>query len=161
MNSGLRTIGPAYLRQEGSMKQNLSQTIGTHAGSLLSSRFIPLTLRSLKDRVILLTDIGLPCLVTLGAPAGFGGFTLLTGWRDIDGDGLCLLGNGFSVVLRRQEIGSIQVVYQDSPAQPSAVRVNDHKGGLIASLVGLPSSSEGAVWEDVIGNPCYVSEERP
>lgn len=160
MYSSDRTISPAFSDLEGMVERSPGQGVGDSVGVRASPRFIPLTLQSLRERIILLTEIGLPCLVTLGATGGCVAFTLLTGWRGLDGDGLCLLGDSFSVPLRCREIGSIKVVYQDVPEQSLAVRMEDHAGALIASLVGMPNPCEGAVWADVMGNPCYTPEER-
>lgn len=160
MYSSDRTISPVLLGSESALGKAPSASFSCPESPVRSPRFIPLSLRALRERIILLTDIGLPCLVTVGGDGGFVALTLLVGWRDLQGGDLCLVGDRFSVALRRREIGSIQVVYQDTPEQSLAVLVQDHVGGLIASLVGMPSPCEDAVWADVMGNPCYTADER-
>lgn len=112
---------------------------------------VPLGLEALCERLGLLANIGLPCMVYLSS-TGVGQLFMGPLRRCVRESGRIVIeGDQFSLGLEERMIGQIYLADQDDDAQSgAAVELYHRDGGLITRICGLPDPVIGAVWQDLM-----------
>lgn len=114
----------------------------------------PLSLQAFYERVTLLAELELPCIIYIANSAVE---QLCSGViRRIERSDarLTLLGDDFALHLRKQNIDSIWLVSNpESKDGTMAVEIYNQAGALITRIFGIQDRIGSAVWQDVMGNP--------
>jgi putative heme degradation protein len=131
------------------------QRIGTHSAAPDADAWsMPLSLQGFHERIALVAELELPCVLYLGQP-------LLAQVRrgvirriERHADRLNLMGDDFALFLHEKNIDSIWLV-QDREADDRglAVEIYGAHGSPITRILGVSEGNDRAVWSDVMGNP--------
>ncbi|AAU92893.1 MULTISPECIES: hypothetical protein [Methylococcus] len=110
-----------------------------------------LGLEAFCERLSLLANIGLPCMVYLSGP-GVGQLFMGPLRQCVREKGRIVIeSDQFSLGLEERMIGRIYLTEQDDEGQSgAAVELYHRDGGLITRICGLPDPVIGAVWQDLM-----------
>ena len=109
-----------------------------------------LSLERLHERLALLAHLELPCSILVANPP----FHLREApikRVELVGDSLSVVGDGFSLRLRRPHIHSIWLANQHRAGGASSLDILNSNGTLYASVWPAPGGSE--IWRDIMDNP--------
>ncbi|MDF9392157.1 MULTISPECIES: hypothetical protein [Methylococcus] len=125
-----------------------------HVSPTNASRIKPgvrLGLEAFCERLGLLANIGLPCMVYLNGP-GVGQLFMGPLRQCVRQNGRIVIeSDQFSLGLEERMIGRIYLAEQDDDGQSgAAVELYHRDGDLITRICGLPDPVIGAVWQDLM-----------
>lgn len=145
-----RPLGTAAHKSRRTLKQAppTEHPMPANTGTIL------LSLQEFSERVTLLSQLELPCIIFIANAAVEHLYSGVIRRIERTDDRLGLLGDDFALHLHKQNIDSIWLVNNPAPnGSAMAVEIYNKAGTLITRIFGIHDRVGSAVWQDVMANP--------